>query len=163
MKLRSSCGEGTFGQGSIGYGSDVVIGSPHPIESGASRARLPGVPGSVSEARRFAHQALAPRVEDEDALHDAQLVTCELVSNAVKHAIYDREHWIEVVAAVDEEQVISISVSDPGPGFEPAERYDPPVGVSGWGLVIVSRVSSRWGAWPGQRFTVWAEIDPTSG
>jgi serine/threonine-protein kinase RsbW len=131
--------------------------------SDAPRARLPVVPASVSEARRFVHQALAPRIGDEEALYDAQLLTCELTSNAVKHAVYGAHDWIEVVSAVDDGQIISISVSDPGPGFEPAERYEPPLGVSGWGLVIVSRVASRWGAWPGQRFTVWAEIDLTSG
>jgi anti-sigma regulatory factor (Ser/Thr protein kinase) len=146
----------------MGMASRMVIRAPNPNVSGALRARLPALPTSVSEARRFVRQALAPRIEDEEALYDAQLVTCELASNAVKHAVVGADDWIEVVSAVEDRQTISISVSDPGPGFRPAERYEPPLGVSGWGLVIVSRVASRWGAWPGRRFTVWAEIDLTS-
>jgi anti-sigma regulatory factor (Ser/Thr protein kinase) len=136
----------------------VVIRAPY-AGSDAPRVRLPAVAASVPDARRFAYEVLAPRIADETVLYDAQLLTCELASNAVKHAPSGEDRWIEVMAEVEDQRVVTISVSDPGRGFDPADRYDPPPDSSGWGLVIVSRVASRWGAWPGQRFTVWAEID----
>jgi anti-sigma regulatory factor (Ser/Thr protein kinase) len=140
--------------------SEMVIRLPRFPPPDSLRKRLPSTPASVPEARRFTLESLAPRIGDEDALYDAQLVACELASNGIKHGVAGTNGWIEVSAGI-EDNVVCVSVSDPGPGFEPADRYEPPPGVSasGWGLVIVSRVASRWGAWPGRPFTVWAEID----
>jgi anti-sigma regulatory factor (Ser/Thr protein kinase) len=139
----------------------MVLRAPRPAPPGAPMRRLRSVPDSVPEARAFTREALSGRVDDEEALYDAQLVTCELASNAIKHGGHGSDGWIEIAAAVEDDEALYVSVSDPGPGFQPADRYDPPPGegATGWGLVIVSRVSSRWGAWPGRRFTVWAEID----
>jgi anti-sigma regulatory factor (Ser/Thr protein kinase) len=140
--------------------SEMVIRLPRFPSAESPRKRLPSDPASVPEARRFTLESLALRIEDEEALFDAQLLTCELASNGIKHGVGGPNGWIEVSAGV-EDDVVCVSVSDPGPGFEPADRYEPPPGMraTGWGLVIVSRVSSRWGALPGRRFTVWAEID----
>jgi anti-sigma regulatory factor (Ser/Thr protein kinase) len=140
--------------------SEMVIRTPRFPPPELPWKRFPSDPASVPEARRFTLESLAPGIEDEEALYDAQLLACELASNGIKHGVAGPNRWIEVSAGI-EDGVVCVSVSDPGPGFEPADRYDPPPGerATGWGLVIVSRVSSRWGAWPGRRFTVWAEID----
>jgi anti-sigma regulatory factor (Ser/Thr protein kinase) len=141
--------------------SGMVLRAPRPAPPGAPIRRLPSVPASVPEARAFTREALRTRIVDEEALYDAQLVACELASNAIKHGGSGSDRWIEIVATVEDDEALFVSVSDPGSGFDPAARYDPPPGegATGWGLVIVSRVASRWGAWPGRRFTVWAEID----
>jgi anti-sigma regulatory factor (Ser/Thr protein kinase) len=116
--------------------------------------RLVGGPDAPAEARqalRRFHPDLAP-----DLLQVAQLLTSELVSNAVKHS---KTASIALRATVVPHYV-RVEVADDGPGFAPAESVTPPAsGIGGWGLHLVDELSSRWGTVEADGARVWFEID----
>jgi serine/threonine-protein kinase RsbW len=87
----------------------------------------------------------------------AELMTSELVSNAVKHAQLLQDDLISLDIYVEPE-TIRVSVVDAGPGFDP----DRPVASraeGGWGLVLVDRVADRWGIHREHPHSVWFELD----
>jgi anti-sigma regulatory factor (Ser/Thr protein kinase) len=81
-------------------------------------------------------------------LDDLSLLVTELVTNAVRHggATADGAIQIEIQRRAD---CIRVDVVDPGTDFDP-----PPPGSNGnsggggWGLVLVDRISARWGVDP---------------
>jgi anti-sigma regulatory factor (Ser/Thr protein kinase) len=89
------------------------------------------------------------------ALSDVELLTSEVVSNAVKHGNLDPRQEIRVRIVMDGH--IRVEVMDPGPPFE-ADLSDSP-GTSGWGLFVVDTISTSWGVEPdGVGKRVWFEI-----
>src|SRR3954453_7238748 len=73
-----------------------------------------------------------------------ELVLSELVTNAVRHsgARESGDHVaVEVDCAVSRVQV---AVTDPGPGFDPADRGKQRSATGGWGLYVVGEVADRW-------------------
>jgi anti-sigma regulatory factor (Ser/Thr protein kinase) len=89
------------------------------------------------------------------ALSDVELLTSEVVSNAVKHGNLDPRQEIRVRIVMDGH--IRVEVMDPGPPFE-ADLSDSP-GSSGWGLFVVDTISASWGVEPdGVGKRVWFEI-----
>ena len=82
-------------------------------------------------------------------LQDAQLLVSELVTNAIRHAGLDDGDTI----------TLSVEVSDPGPGFAPAELYPDSDHPSGWGLYLVRELSDRWGVERNALTRVWFELD----
>jgi len=47
-----------------------------------------------------------------------------------------------------------------GPGFDPAAALVPdPEAIGGWGLLLVSRLASRWGVTRGRPNVAWFEMD----
>jgi len=115
-------------------------------------ARFASDPFSVVEARQLVEAAVhgCP----ESLVEDVTLLTSELVSNAVLHArtpfevLVDRSNGHVRVTVVDE---------SPEP---PMVQRPAPDAVGGRGLVLVSRLSSRWG-FEGRRDgkSVWFELD----
>jgi anti-sigma regulatory factor (Ser/Thr protein kinase) len=87
----------------------------------------------------------------------AELMTSELVSNAVQHAGLLEGDLIGLDIYVEPETV-RISVVDAGPGLDPDR---PILGgfEGGWGLVLVDRASDRWGINQEHPHSVWFEID----
>jgi anti-sigma regulatory factor (Ser/Thr protein kinase) len=105
---------------------------------------------------RTAIQDVLPGVSPS-VVSDAQLLTSELVSNAVRHAGLGPEDAIELAVAIMPD-LLHVSVLDDGPGFEAAAVE--PDAVGGWGLLLVQTVSDRWGVIRGGRSNeVWFEID----
>jgi serine/threonine-protein kinase RsbW len=84
-------------------------------------------------------------------------VLTELVTNSVRHGSSSPEHPVEVSMALDE-SCLSLSVCDPGKGLEPG-AVPHPREDGGWGLVLVERLSSRWGVHVNDHTCVWAEFD----
>jgi DNA-binding NarL/FixJ family response regulator len=94
---------------------------------------------SPRAARRDLRKALAARMEP-DALATVELLTTELVTNAVQHAA----STAQVTAAVTP-RGLRVAVIDGGPGV-PAVRYGGPVEAeSGRGLALVESLSNAWG------------------
>jgi signal transduction histidine kinase len=94
--------------------------------------------------------ALAP-----ETMAKLRLLVTELVANSVRHA---RGTPIDVTVTVSGDRVRT-EVSDGGDGFEPPPVDDlGPLRSSGWGLFLVRKMASRWGAEPATG-TVWFEVE----
>ncbi|MEQ6903074.1 ATP-binding protein [Nocardioides sp. YIM 152588] len=100
---------------------------------------LPFVPESVAQARRTVREAGAalPRW----LVQDAELLTSELVSNAVLHGA----PALNLTIAADEDG-LTVAVRDGGAAMPLPARRDVPVGDHGGrGLGIVQRIAQDWG------------------
>ena len=92
----------------------------------------------------------------ESVVSDAELLTSEVVSNAVKHADLDPSQKIVLRVATDE--CLRIEVADPGPPFEAALRRRSS-GTGGWGLFLIEAIATSWGVEPeGAGKKVWFEL-----
>jgi len=116
--------------------------------------------GGVTAAR-IARQAV--REEFKDALPrrrlaDVELLVSELATNSVRHAGCGEADEISLEAAVEADRV-RVCLSDAGDGFEPHTPRPPPNGTSGgYGLVLLDRLSDRWGVHKEGGFSVWFEV-----
>ena len=115
--------------------------------------------GSVApgEARRHVRGRLAQEVPPH-VVADIELLTSELVSNAVRHATMDASDTIGLNIAIGP-QTIRVTVIDGGTGFD-STKLDPSPGPDegGWGLFLVEQMSDRWGI-DEDPHGVWFEID----
>lgn len=104
------------------------------------REMLPPDPSSVRMARRFVTEALESIGADEDVVMSTELLTSEVVTNAVLHAGTDFE--IHVIANADGARVEVID----GLCAEPTMRdYDDDSGT-GRGLELLEAMSAAWGS-----------------
>jgi anti-sigma regulatory factor (Ser/Thr protein kinase) len=115
---------------------------PEPIAPILARAAVTaigsGLPGSV--------------------VSDAELLTSEVVSNAVKHADLDPSQEIVLRVVMDER--LRVEVADPGPPFE-ADLRRQSSDTSGWGLFLIEAIAMSWDVEPeGVGKKVWFELDP---
>jgi anti-sigma regulatory factor (Ser/Thr protein kinase) len=119
------------------------------------KVELPGGVRAPQHARRAIEQHFAT-VVDEAMLASIELLTTELVSNAVRHGGAGEEQVVVVHLAVAPE-CLRVEVCDPGSGFEPGPPR--PYGEGGYGLFLVSEVSSRWGVSHEDGHCSWFELD----
>jgi hypothetical protein len=115
------------------------------------------VPTAPSDARRLVRDALGTSFHG-DLFDDAQLLTSELVSNAVEHA-GGKGRVVDVGPAL-----VRISVTD-GDARLPVMREGAPGDVGGRGLRIVHRLATRWGVDERRDATgktVWFELSVPS-
>ena len=116
---------------------------------------LPGGPRSPQLARRAVEEHFATEL-DEDRLASVELLTTELVSNAVRHGGADDTGVVLLHLAVARDRV-RVEVTDEGDGFQPGQPA--PYGEGGYGLFLVSEVSSRWGVSRDDGNCSWFEIE----
>jgi anti-sigma regulatory factor (Ser/Thr protein kinase) len=116
---------------------------------------LPGDQRAPQTVRR-ALEALELPVLSSDVL----LVASELVSNAVRHSGCGPDEPIKVRAYTDGAR-ITVSVNDPGrSGLDAQVRSDDDTAHGCFGLRIVERLCTRWGADRSCGYRVWAELAP---
>ncbi len=108
-----------------------------------------------SFARRVVSDFIAGEAGSQLA-SDAELLTSEIVSNSVRHAGLVASDLIGMLVDLTDEHM-RVTVSDDGPGF--AIERPRPWDVGGWGLVLVERISSRWGIVRNSPIIVWFELD----
>jgi anti-sigma regulatory factor (Ser/Thr protein kinase) len=115
-------------------------------------ARFGCDPYSVVEARKLVEEAVGPCADGVVA--DAALLTSELVSNVVLHAGTPFEVLVDRI-----DGHIRVTVVDESPD-PPAVQRPAPDEVGGRGLVLVARLSDRWG-FESHRTgkSVWFELD----
>jgi serine phosphatase RsbU (regulator of sigma subunit) len=119
--------------------------------------RLPATPAAAAEGRGAVDELIG--AVPDPMLESIRLLVSELVTNAVRHARIGPDDTIELRAAVMPGS-LRVEVRDRGPGFE--ARPSPPTSEreSGWGLVLVDRMSDRWGVERGDAGScVWFEVD----
>ncbi|WP_342751461.1 ATP-binding protein [Saccharothrix carnea] len=92
---------------------------------------------------------------DERRVADLALIAAELVGNARRHA---EGPWRVRLLRVDERHVVRVEVEDRSPSLLPVlGRPDDP--AAGNGLLLVNRLSVRWGFDHYEdRKAVWAEV-----
>jgi anti-sigma regulatory factor (Ser/Thr protein kinase) len=117
----------------------------------ATRVFVP-VSAAVPAARRFVVETLASWGADA-VRTDAALVTSELATNAVEHAV--SAFRVDVVRTHD---AVRIALEDVGPSL-PEVKAAAPDDFGGRGVAIVVRLARRWGCdpAPGGK-VVWAEL-----
>ena len=120
-----------------------------------ARVERPGGPRSPQLARRAVEEQFADEL-DEDRLASVDLLTTELVSNAVRHGGADESNSVVLHLALAR-HCLRIEVCDPGKGFDVGTPR--PYGEGGYGLFIVSEVSSRWGVSRDVDNCAWFELD----
>ncbi len=109
-------------------------------------------------ARRAIEQQFAESV-DRDLLASVELLTTELVSNAVRHGGAGEDETVVLHLAMAP-ACLRVEVCDSGRGFEPDRPT--PYGEGGYGLFLVSEVSSRWGVSHDDGNCAWFELDMES-
>jgi anti-sigma regulatory factor (Ser/Thr protein kinase) len=114
---------------------------------------LPPDRAAAARARHFVGETMR-EWDCDDVIPDAELLVSELVTNAVLHARSASRVTIERQGTT-----LRISVFDTSPTRPRLRNYGPEA-VTGRGLLLVDRISDRWGVEQmptGKR--VWFEID----
>lgn len=116
----------------------------------------PASPSAAGDARRAI--ASAPNSLKEHLGQDGLLMLTELVNNAVIHGSRSGMDDVSVdIWAWDAR--VRVEVRDDGPAFEWRRPPDDPSRVTGYGLVLVEEVASRWGIdTSSDRTCVWFEL-----
>jgi anti-sigma regulatory factor (Ser/Thr protein kinase) len=113
---------------------------------------LPRDPASAAAARAAVTAWFEHSLGGRE-LETATTLTSELVTNAIRHG----HGRIRLRASLDEDRLL-VEVMDEGGGLEQMIRERRFEHVEGWGLKIVDRESSRWGAHEGTTH-VWFELE----
>jgi anti-sigma regulatory factor (Ser/Thr protein kinase) len=96
---------------------------------------------------------------DDGTRSTVELLTSELVTNAVRHGASDPHESI-LIRANHTDGAVRVEVCDEGWGFDsrvdPGDMMEP----GGNGLLLVEELSARWGARPGRPSCVWFEAEP---
>jgi anti-sigma regulatory factor (Ser/Thr protein kinase) len=133
-----------------------IVSDTRPIEEAGSlpsaSRRLPSSARASATARALVRQLADGRLP-VPVVEDAELLTSELVTNAVRHAGDDP---IDLRASIDDSS-LTVVVRDRGPSFDPGVVVRTDTG--GWGLSIVEELSTDWGVIAnGEGNEVWFEI-----
>ncbi|HEX3621588.1 MAG TPA: ATP-binding protein [Acidimicrobiales bacterium] len=96
-------------------------------------------PTSVGAARRFVRDVLMSRQVADGVVHTVELLTSEVVTNAIVHG---RSGPQLVVRVCDGVVRVGVRDTSPEPPVRRLSRLDDP---SGRGVVIVEELASAWG------------------
>jgi anti-sigma regulatory factor (Ser/Thr protein kinase) len=95
------------------------------------------------------------------ALDDARLLVTELISNSLRHAALRKGDHVSV-RALETDGLVRFEVADPGRNGPPLLR-EPGAQEGGYGLLLVRRLSRRWGIHRDGETVVWFELAVRSG
>jgi len=116
---------------------DVELDADHRAPGLARRAAADAIPGSVRDT--------------------ALLLISEVVTNAVRHGRTGQADSVRL-SVTQQSGRLRVEVEDPGPGVPLQDPGDDPLRESGWGLVMVDRLATRWGT-ATDPSRVWFELD----
>jgi len=123
--------------------------TPRRLESGALAAR---------SAREAVREQLGAELSAR-RLDDVTLLVSELATNSLRHAGGGGAGEISMEAAVDDD-CVRVQLCDHGQGFaERTPEPPPPERAGGYGLVLLDRLSNRWGTLQDGGFCVWFEVE----
>jgi anti-sigma regulatory factor (Ser/Thr protein kinase) len=108
----------------------------------------------IPAARRFIRSTLA----GHPASGEAELLACELVTNAVRHAT---DAAAVTVAVTRRGTIVHVDVIDDGQAGLPCQREATPQDEGGRGFQLVNALAQRWGFMRERAGTcVWFELAP---
>jgi anti-sigma regulatory factor (Ser/Thr protein kinase) len=119
----------------------------------AVNVHLQGGPQAARFAREAVRDGLSGRVGD-GVLDDMQLLVSEVVTNGIRHGTGDIA--LEVLLNTN---LALVRCYDDGPGFAAGEPTPHADGSGGYGLLLVDRLSRRWGVEVHEGSCVWFELD----
>src|SRR5919197_46776 len=117
--------------------------------------RWPATPLAVGAARRTVE--VMPLMLDVARLDELRLLISEVVTNAILHGRVDSDDTVEMRTEITADSV-RVEVEDRGRGFDPQPEPHPR-DVGGLGMVILNRMSRRWGVDRNLEFVVWFETN----
>jgi anti-sigma regulatory factor (Ser/Thr protein kinase) len=123
----------------------------------ARKLEIVGDTYAPGHMRAAVNELLRGRVEAR-VLFDVGVLVSELVTNAVRHGGAQRDCTVVVHVALAQE-VMRIEVCDQGPGFTAPRTPRARSQGGGNGLVLLDRMSSRWGVAVDGCTCVWFERD----
>lgn len=128
------------------------------VDARRAATRLPPARQSPGAARRFVGDMLK-RWNFESAIEPAQLLTSELVTNAVLHAGTEVQVVVEAYGQTVHVEVIDLTQRLPVARFTPYDDLQ-----TGRGLTLLDGMATAWGVDPLERGkSVWFDLDATSG
>jgi anti-sigma regulatory factor (Ser/Thr protein kinase) len=133
----------------------LADGTWHATTVKHEKIELPGGLQAPQHARRAIEEHFST-VVGSAMLASIELLATELVSNAVRHGGAGEEEVVVLHLAVAP-NCLRVEVCDPGVGFEPGPPR--PYGEGGYGLFLVSEVSSRWGVSHEDGNCAWFELE----
>lgn len=122
------------------------------------RYALPARSTSIRGARAYVRDELSD-VLRPNKVAEAELLTTELFTNAVRHARLQAGDPVGLEVIVSPRSV-RVSVIDAGSGFDFGKMLrEPPDHTGGWGLFLVESIADRWGIDESSPHRAWFEID----
>ena len=120
----------------------------------ARHTALGSTHAAVGAARRYVREVLQSQRVDEKVTGVVELLTSEIVTNALLHADGAGELALTVTG-----DTIRVEVDDPS-GLQPIRQCAGRDALGGRGLAIVAALARTWGVEPkGQGKRVWFEVD----
>ncbi len=118
------------------------------------RTVLAPMPASAGAARRFVRDVLMTRRVGEEVVETVQLLTSELVTNAVIHGRSAPELLVSL-----NDGVVRVEVCDKD-AIPPVRRHPDLYSASGRGIAIVAQLAAEWGVEqiPDDGKRVWFEV-----
>lgn len=157
LRLVASDGEPTAAAPPAGGADDAEDGAPVPADVDVDSILLPGERQSVAIGRHWVVRTAATRGAVGMTNQVLELLSSELLANAVLHGPVQTGIGVQLVVTDD---VARVSVSD-GAETSPVVMRTDPSALSGRGMAIVEAMSSRWGVEVHEDGgkTVWFELD----
>jgi anti-sigma regulatory factor (Ser/Thr protein kinase) len=124
------------------------------------RVVFPGGEKAAGRARRALGERLAGVLSD-DRMDDLLLLATEIVANSVRHGGVGEDGEIDLRVRVLA-TVVRVELRDTGIQVDPRVRAPDFGGGGGFGMVLVERMSERWGVDHEPTVVMWFELSRTS-
>jgi anti-sigma regulatory factor (Ser/Thr protein kinase) len=120
------------------------------------RVVIAGGDRAAGRARRTLTERLAGHLP-ADVLSDLQLLVTEIVANSVRHGGVGEDGEIDLRVSVGD-GTVRVEMRDTGIQADPHLRTPDLSGGGGFGMVLVSRMSQRWGVDHEPNVVMWFEL-----
>jgi serine/threonine-protein kinase RsbW len=120
------------------------------------RVVIAGGDKAAGHARRVLAERLSAALP-ANVLGDLQLLVTEIVANAVRHGGVGEDGEIDLRVDVDDGRV-RVEMRDSGVQADPRLRAPDLGGGGGFGMLLVSRMSERWGVDHEPNVVMWFEL-----